>query len=276
MRLLLLLLFLIITTSVSVFAQNEETKKERDRKGDLYIYWGWNRGWFTDSDISFKGDNYDFTLYDVVAKDRQSEFAWDPYFKISRLTIPQYNLRIGYFFNNNYTLSVGVDHMKYVMVQYQTAKIEGEITNSSTPYNGSYHNEDIVVANDLLLFEHTDGLNYINVELRRYDELFRYKKVTINLTEGFGFGPLMPKTNATLLSMERNDQFHLAGIGLGAVVGLNVKFWDRFFIQSEFKAGYINMWDIRTTPSKSDKAKQDFFWSQLNILFGFSINVAKK
>ncbi len=272
MKYILLLFGLVFIITTSAFSQ----EGGNDRKGDFYIYWGWNRGWFTNSDISFTGDGYDFVLHDVVANDRQSEFGWDPYFKIDRITIPQYNLRLGYFFNHNYSVSLGVDHMKYVMVQYQTVKIDGEISNTNTPYNGSYNNDDIIVGNDLLLFEHTDGLNYINIEVRRYDELYRYKKVSINITEGFGFGPLIPKTNATLLSKERNDNFHLAGFGLGAVAGLNIKFWNHFFIQSEFKVGYINMPSIRTTKSEVDKAKQDFFFSQLNILFGFSFNLAKK
>ena len=29
------------------------------------MYWGWNRGWFSNSDIHFTEDEYDFTLYDV-------------------------------------------------------------------------------------------------------------------------------------------------------------------------------------------------------------------
>jgi len=265
--------FLLLGLSTG-FSQDQIKPKTNGNKGEFFIYWGWNRGWYTNSDISFKGDNYDFTLYDVVAKDRQSEFGWDPYFKITRLTIPQYNLRLGYFFKDHYSVSFGVDHMKYVVQGDQTVKITGHIDSSGTVYDGTYNNDDVVIKNDLLIFEHTDGLNYLNIELRRYDELFSFGKVSINLTEGFGAGMLMPKTNATLLSMERHDEFHVAGFGLGAVVGLNLTFFQYFFIQSEFKAGYINMPDIRTTSSKSDKASQDFFYSQLNILFGVRYNFA--
>ncbi len=279
MRLKITLLVLLVLSTGIIFAQDAPEKsdtKSDTKKGTLYMYWGWNRGWFTNSDISFKGDNYDFVLYDVVAKDRQSDFGYNPYFKIDRITIPQYNFRIGYFFKENYTVSLGVDHMKYVMVQNQTVKIDGSIDGTGTSYDNTYNNDDIELANDFLYFEHTDGLNYINVELRRYDEIFNYKILSVNLTEGFGAGMLMPKTNATLLNNPRNDEFHVAGFGLGAVVGLNLTFWKHFFIQSEFKVGYINMPDIRTTPSTADKASQSFFFSQLNILFGASIKIAHK
>jgi hypothetical protein len=263
----IILLFLI---SNIAFSQNVDIPKaEKTKKGTFYMYWGWNRGWYTDSDIHFKGDSYDFTLYDVVAKDRQSKFAWDPYFKISRLTIPQYNLRIGYFFKENYSISCGVDHMKYVMVQNQLAGISGDIdTSYSAKYGGHYDNDGIFVKNDFLLFEHTDGLNYLNFEIRRHDELYKLGKVSLNITEGIGAGMLMPKTNATFIGHQRNDAFHVAGFGIGAVAGLNLTFWQYFFIQSEFKVGYINMPDIRITQYKADKASQSFFFSQLNVLFG--------
>lgn len=267
-----LIVVLLVITSTS-FAQEKPSQKEEVRKGTWYMYWGWNRGWFTNSDVSFKGDGYDFTLYDLVATDRQSEFAWDPYFKISRLTIPQYNLRLGYFFKENYSISFGVDHMKYVMVQPQTVKITGDIdTSYSQKYGGNYDNQDLVVAKDFLLFEHTDGLNYLNFEVRRFDEIYSMGKFSLNVTEGIGGGMLMPKTNATFIGHERHDEFHVAGFGLGAVVALNLTFFKHFFIQSEFKAGYINMPNIRITPDPADIASQDFWYTQLNVVFGAKYN----
>lgn len=275
MRSIITTVALLLLMANARYSQSKEQENEDSRKGNMYLYWGWNRGWFSNSDITFTGNNYDFTLDNVVATDRQSDFAWDPYFKINRLTIPQYNFRLGYFFNENYTISIGVDHMKYVMVANQTVNINGQIDSTGTVYDGIYQDDNIVLKEDFLKYEHTDGLNYINIELRRFDELFRFNKVTINLTEGFGAGALMPKTNATLLDNERHDDFHLAGFGLGAVVGVNITFYERFFIQSEFKVGYINMPDIRTTSYTSDKASQDFFYSQLMVVFGFSINIPK-
>lgn len=80
----------------------------------------------------------------------------------------------------------------------------------------------------------------------------------------------MPKTNTTLLNNERYDEFHLSGYGINATVGINVSFFNYFFVQTELKGGYINMPDIRTTQSPLDNASQDFFFAQLNIVFGVS------
>jgi len=267
--------FLILASQLAS-AQNEIPIEKTSQKGKLYVYWGWNRGWYTTSDIGFSGADYDFNLNNVVAKDRQTPFSLSPHLNPTLITIPQYNFRIGYFITSNYDISFGVDHMKYVVQSGQTVKISGYISEPETGYEGVYENDDIVIEEGFLNFEHTDGLNYLNVEFRRFDNIFDFNKVKINLTEGLGLGVLMPKTNATLLNNERHDDFHLAGYGISAVVAINISFYEVFFIQSELKGGYINMPDIRTTMSKADKASQSFFFSQLNIVFGVKINLGKK
>ncbi len=273
MKITFVTLTLILLTCKFGFSQNQDNAQKNNRKGDLYLYWGWNRSWFSDSDITFKGDNYDFTLDKVRAFDRQSDFGYDPYFKLGEITIPQYNVRIGYFIHNNYSISLGTDHMKYVMRQDQTVNISGHIENSGTDYDGIYNNDHIVLTEDFLTFEHTDGLNYVNTDFRRHDEIFSWNKVKINLNEGIGVGVLFPKTNTKLLDYERYDEFHVTGFGISGVVALNINFFKYFFVQSEFKGGYINMPNIRTTLSSSDSASQDFFFTQLNIVFGAVINL---
>lgn len=225
------------------------------------------------SDISFSGTDYDFGLSAVVAKDRQTPFSLNNYLRPNLISIPQYNFRLGYFINDHYDISFGVDHMKYVVETDQSVGISGYISGTETIYDGIYENDDIGLAEDFLLFEHTDGLNYLNVEFRRFDNIFEFDKVTVNLTEGFGAGALLPKTNATLLNNERHDDFHWAGFGLSAVVGINITFSEVFFILSELKGGYISMPDIRTTMYNADRAAQDFFYAQLNIVFGVTIQL---
>ncbi len=255
--------------TVSSFAQPSSPKTPMNHKGKFYFYWGWNNAWFTNSNIRFKGADYDFTLHQVVAKDRQTKFNFDTYFNPATISIPQYNIRFGYYINRRYSISIGTDHMKYVAKNEQTVKISGAINNSNTEYDGKYANQDIIVRPGFLVFEHTDGLNYVNSELRREDELFLvFKKIRLNVTSGIGVGMLFPRTNTTLLGLKRYDEFHVAGFGFSSLVGLNLAFGKHFFIQSELKGGYINMPDIRTTISPLDRASQDFFFTQLNLLFG--------
>lgn len=85
----------------------------------------------------------------------------------------------------------------------------------------------------------------------------------------------MPKTNCTLLDNARYDEFHLAGFGMGIMAGLNLEIYKYFFIQSEFKSGYINMPDIRTTMDPVDRADQQFVFAQWNVVFGANFNLNK-
>ena len=243
-------------------------------KGRLFIYWGWNRGWYSKSNIGFLGDDYNFNLKRVVAKDRQSPFSFNKYLNPATISIPQYNFRIGYFLNDRWAVSVGMDHMKYVMVNDQTVKISGTIEGHN--YDGAYQNEDIVLTPDFLLFEHTDGLNYANIGLSRFDQLLDLNKVKISLIEGVGIGLLVPRTNATLFGEERYDEFHVSGFGFDLNVGLNATFFKYFFIQSELKGGFIDMPDIRTTKFEADKAKQSFYFLQSNIVFGVKVRVVRE
>ena len=195
-----------------------KTNFKTKNKGKLYFYWGWNKAQYSYSDITFKGDDYNFTLYDVAAKDRQTPWDADVYLNPANISIPQTVARIGYYFHDNWNLSAGVDHMKYVMVAQQHATIDGyiDLDDPLSEFNGVYDNAPLYVDEDFLEFEHTDGLNYINLEISRVDNLGDYlnwnsKKIQLNLLESFGAGVLYPKTNSTLLSKEKNDEFHLSG-----------------------------------------------------------------
>lgn len=266
------LLFSQESTSAPDILQN----KASHNKGKFFAYWGWNRANYSKSDITFKGDDYNFTLHNVAAKDKPKPFGIY-YFKLDEVTIPQTNFRLGYFFHENYNISIGLDHMKYVMRNNKTVKIDGNI-NVGGEFDGVYNNDDILLTEDFLLFEHTDGLNYVNVEVSRFDALdkllkFKIKGIDINLTEGIGAGILYPKTNTTLLGKERYDEFHVSGYGVSAHAGLTIGFLKHFFIQSNIKVGYINMQDIRTAKDSADSASQHFTFFENMYVFGARFNL---
>jgi len=267
------LLFLSLLVSLNIQAQ--ETQPERytaHNKGKFFFFWGGNREKYSKSDISFSGDGYDFTIYDVKAVDKPKGWHMD-YINPLEMTIPQTNFRLGYFINDHYNISIGVDHMKYVMVQDQRVSISG---NYPASYVGNQINNEVVDLTDkeFLTFEHTDGLNYILTEFSRVDDISKIfniantDKFQINATEGIGAGILYPKSNTKLMGKERYDDFHVAGYGISAKAGLNFTIFKHFFIQTELRGGYINMPDIRTTHSTTDKASQDFYFVQTIVAFG--------
>ena len=273
-----ILLSLALGISFIGFSQDQELEKyTKTNKGKFFVSWGGNRDFYSNSNIRFKGNDYDFTLYDVDAHDKPKGWHID-YINPMRMTIPQTNAKIGYFISNNYSISIGVDHMKYVMTQNQYAGISGNIQlpddHTAVIYNGVYTGGAIQLTEDFLIFEHTDGLNYVYIEAARHDDISSFigirntDKIQLNITEGIGFGGLYPRTNATLLQNERHDDFNIAGYGASVTAGLNITFFKHFFIQGSLKGGYINMPNIRTTNNTSDHASQEFFFFQRMLTLG--------
>ncbi|MCC9064362.1 hypothetical protein [Flavobacterium piscisymbiosum] len=291
-----ILFFFMMCVSLNTFAQ-EEIAVQRytaHNKGKFFVSWGGNRDSYTKSDVNFRGKDYNFTVNDMKAHDKPKGWHVD-YVNPANMTIPQTNFRMGYFFSDHYSVSIGWDHMKYVMTQNQIANVTGNINlpadQAGSFYNGDYNNTPVNMALNgaqeggiaggtqgnppaFLMYEHTDGLNYINTEVSRHDDISKLfgitntDKVQINLTEGLGAGLLYPKTNTTLLGKERHDDFHVSGYGLSAKAGINFTFFKYFYLQGELKGGYINMQDIKTTRSNDDSASQDFFFFQRIIAVG--------
>lgn len=288
-RFILTLLFIGLTTigfSQEDSLQIETSFQYNKNKGKMYFYWGGNRTKYSKSDIEFKGDQYHFTLYDVNAQDKPKGWHVD-YINPGRMTIPQTNFRLGYYIHDNYQVSFGVDHMKYVVIRPQNVRINGSINFDGTDggdvvYNGNYSGDDTINLIDtkdtngdplFFEFEHTDGLNYINIEFARVDDLGQFfkwnpNKIQLNLLEGIGIGGLYPKTNATIIGKPRNDEFHWSGYGVSAKAGLNLTLFKNVMIQTELKGGFINMPWIKTT-SDGDSAKQKFWFIQHNITVGY-------
>ena len=258
------------------FGQNIENKKNPlGKKGQVLLFWGWNRAVYSDSDIHFKGNGYDFMLYDVVAHDRPSEFTYHNYFQPDRITIPQTNIRAAYFVKDELALMIGIDHMKYVMDQDQRVKFSGNI--SDPAYAAMVQNGSINLLDEkFLTFEHTDGLNYINIGLEKFKNVYDKENFDIVWSYGGGLGPLFPKSNVKLFGNERSDRFHVAGFGLDLRTSLNFVFWNHIVARVEAKGGYINMSDIKTTlNNEPDKAMQDFVFGQVNFGIGYTFNTRK-
>tara|TARA_Y100000385_G_C13106326_1_gene648152 strand:- start:2818 stop:3633 length:816 start_codon:yes stop_codon:yes gene_type:complete len=252
----------------ALVAQDAESFFEKHQKGELFFYWGWNGASFSKSDIHLRGVSYNFTLEQVEAHDRQTPFNSYDYFHPKRITIPQYNARVGYFIKDNVSISIGSDHMKYVADSNQVVAIHGYIHDSGTIFDGIYQGEEIPLSTDLLRLEHTDGLNYINVECRNTVSMASFRYGSLSFTKGFGAGIMIPKTNASFLNHSRHDDFHIAGYGFNTLIALHVNFGKHFFFESECKAGFSNLVDIRITNDSLDRAKQDFYFLQTNIVFG--------
>ena len=162
------------------------------------------------------------------------------------------------------------------MTQGQTVRMKGEITRNSN-YKGIYDG-NMAMTTDFLTFEHTDGLNYLNLELEKYFTLYHSGSdlCIISSLVGGGAGVLLPKTNVKLLDYERNDRFHVSGFGISAKLGIQGTFFKHLIIKAEDKYGYIDMPDIilhkKGIPGR---AKQQFFFTELYVTAGLSFSLGQ-
>jgi hypothetical protein len=249
--------------SFGLFAQETAEKKET-----FYLCWGYNRSAYTKSDIRMVGNGYDYTLFNVTAADRPSPFDPKVYFNPLMLSIPQFNIRGGWKINEKFWLSLGYDHMKYVVNNDQFVKISGRIDSlASAQYAGVYDHHTIQLTADFLTFEHTDGLNFISADGDYVHILWKNQQSNISIEHrlGISMGILYPRTDVIVFNERGPNIWNLAGLGIAAKSQIRCYFFNHFFIEGVAKAGRINMPKIQTTGIKGEFAQQKFsfiegFW----------------
>ncbi len=266
MRLFIFLLLFIVSSPIS-FSQSNPTSN----KGKFYFYWGYNRSYYSRSDIHFEGPDYDFTLYSLKANDRPSKFG-KVYFNPATISVPQYNTRIGYFFKEHLSVSFGVDHMKYVVENGQETRISGIITpEASQIYQGTYLNETIILDKDILEFEHTDGFNLVTLEVEYLRTLFHLdqrKHFRIEFNTGLGGIWIATKTNVRVFGDGLDNDFHIAGYAMVAKAGPRINFKDKLFLMCEVKGGYASLPSVFIKNASPESADHNLLFLEYYIALG--------
>lgn len=262
---------LTLLLGTEIFAQSIK------QKGEMYFYWGYNRSSYTPSDIHFQGDDYEFMLYDVRASDRPAKIELDPYLHPEKFTIPQYNYRLGYFVSDRFSLSMGMDHLKYIMNDFQVVTIDGTI-NTNNEYDQDFSNQEVVVGNNFVFLEHSDGLNYASLEADYWLPVWQSndEKFALQLTAGGGLGMCIPKTLVVVMNEKLDNRFHIAGWGVSSKAGFRTTFFTHFFYEMSLKTGYVWLPNVLTTELGSAKANHHFGWLELYGAFGISIPLNRK
>jgi hypothetical protein len=252
--------------SIFSFAQ-----KEKKIKG-MYIQWGYNKEWFTRSNIRFKlstGD--DFTLVMAKAHDKPDLDA--VYKNPVEISIPQYNYRLGFYLNKTHTkaIELNFDHIKYVVTDYQNVKIRGRI-------NGTEVNKDTILDPDKFLhFEHTDGGNLLHINYVQQKTLRMNAAGTrpmVNLIWKLGAGINIPRSDFTYKGDRYNNDFHIAGYNLNAEAGARFYFSKRWFLEGTGKLAYVRYINAlaNTNALKGNRVIHAFGMLEFIGLVGYDIN----
>ncbi|MBI3136359.1 MAG: hypothetical protein HYZ14_16910 [Bacteroidetes bacterium] len=271
MKKAILLLVLIILASHADAQKWSSKRKYSTRKNTMYFYWGYNRDIYSKSDVNFQGPGYNFIAEDLEAHDRPSR-EFSTYVNIKSISVPQFNVRVGYYYADHWDLSVGYDHMKYVMAGNQTLYLVGTIATTNSELNGVYDRSTgkIPIREQDLHYENTNGLNYISLQLNNTTPRFETKnqKFAIHQRLGMGVGPVVTQTDFFWDGQEYHSRFGLTGFGISAHTGVRFDFFNRFFFQSNWSGGFIYLPHNRTIQDAPDFARQKFVYGQWELLGG--------
>jgi hypothetical protein len=97
------------------YVLSQDTTKQIKKARSYFFYWGYHRNFYSPSDIHYKSEHYDFTLYDAKANDMPASIH--QYFDLKNISVPQYNVRFGAEWKNNWFISIGVDHYNWRIYQ---------------------------------------------------------------------------------------------------------------------------------------------------------------
>jgi hypothetical protein len=230
----------------------------------VYLQWGYNRDWFSKSDIHFSnGSSYDFTIHKASAQD-QPDFSgfrdspWD-------VTIPQNSYRIGVYLNKTRThaIELNFDHAKYVMDDFRNRRVSGQV-------HGEPLDIDTFVTPYFVDFEHTNGANFYHINYVRQHDLIRFSRRShASGVLKLGAGVVIPRSDVTIMGRKLDNEYHVAGYIISAEAGL--RFYPRrhLFVEFTGKGGFANYLNVLTVDG--GKANHHFYYGSVVGLVGLEL-----
>jgi len=229
----LIMLFSLLFFDATSFAQ--EAKKAKHRTRSIYGSWGYNEEWFTNSTIHIKqpGLGNDYEMVHVRAEDHE---GWNKGLFNEALTIPQYNYRLGCYFNENQDLAIELnfDHTKYVVNNGEGVHITGKINNAPV-------NEQVVFSQQNGFYYYlNNGANFFLFNIVKRLGLYNTidNKLRIDLTGKAGIGPVIPHVQNSLFGEANHQQFQFGGWNTGLETAVRVTFMRYAYLEFSQKVDY--------------------------------------
>jgi len=270
---LLITCILLIGLAPLANGQVKHKTKKSTAAGTFFFYWGYNRSYYTHSDIRFVGPDYDFKLKNVVAYDRPDAFRANVYFNPSTITVPQYNARIGYYIADKWAISFGVDHFKYVMADKNEVLLDGHIGDGvDTNWSGNYADFPVTTDINQFHYENTNGCNFLRFELTRSFDIFevgRKRQLALTANLGVSTGPTLTFNDLNFGQVHTFATPSISGYGFSVNGGLRLEFFKHVFVQMNSGLGLIHLVHVRTRPDdRNSSARQAFGYSEYNLALG--------
>lgn len=226
----------VLAVPVCLHAQdNNQSYWHIKGNGSLYFSWGYNMEWYTHSNVHIKQDalGNDYTMEHVSAQDRP---GWDHDLFKKDLTIPQYNYRLGYFFNKKQDLAfeINFDHTKYIIRDGQDIHIKGTL-------NGNPVDQHIYFSDSNGFHYYlNNGANFLLFNLVKRFRFYQNSSNNIKI-DGLakaGIGPLFPHVDNLLFGKRNDPDFQFGGWNAGIETAVRATFMKYAYLEFSQKVDY--------------------------------------
>lgn len=249
---------------------DKPAKKKKHRTGSIYFSWGYNSEWYTRSTVHVTQRELqnDYDLVQVKAHDHK---GWNDksIFK-QPITIPQYNYRLGYYFNDKQDLAfeINFDHTKYIIANNQQIRVKGIRNNAPV-------DQDILFSeNNGFYYFLNNGANFLLFNIVKRYGLYHTpdRSIAIDLTGKAGIGPVIPHVENKLFGATNDMGFQLGGWNTGLETALRVTVMKYGFLEFSQKVDYARYSHLKVA---SGTAKQNFGTYELILSAGFILPTTK-
>ena len=266
----------IILFVIAPFFASAQTSKPSHR-GELYISWGYNSEWYTHSNLKISQPELgnDFAFRNIRGFDHE---GWNGQLFTKPLTIPQYNYRIGYFFNDKNDLGVEInfDHTKFIFANNQVVHVKGTINNKPIDKNLRFVENDLPTADSNSYYFLNNGANFLLFNIVKRWHFGENKRGTIKwdgLTK-FGIGPVVPHVQNKFFDQPQNEpHFQVGGWNTGIEGALRSTFFKHVYLELAGKLDYARYSGLKIYKGT---ARQAFGTAEVILSLGYTINTGKR
>ena len=224
---------------------------------EFFLSWGYNGDNYTKSDIHISQPalGNDFTFVGVGARDSK---GWTDGLFSHSLTVPQYNVRFGIFFNDKWGAELAFDHFKWIVKEDQLVRMKGTLGNAPV-------DTELMLTPEILRYQLNNGANpiFFNVirRVRLAGEPGRTGHLSFLAKAGAGFA--IPHTENTLFGQPNEKGFQFfQGWNMDAVAAARIHIWKPVYFEFEEKLVYARYFGVNVDQGKaghSVKANQFTF-----------------
>jgi hypothetical protein len=257
---------LSLVAGFTVSAQNATRPKKH---GSVYFSWGYNTAWYTKSTVGIKQASLG-NDYEMVKVNGHDNKGWNYRLLKQELTIPQYNYRLGYYFNSKQDLAIEInfDHVKYIIEDNQQVRLNGKLNNLPVDQNITFSRQNG------FFYYLNNGANFLLFNLVKRKNLYSTndRKLYVDFTGKAGIGPVIPHVENSLFGKKNDKGFQIGGWNAGVETALRVTFMRYAYLEFAQKVDYARYSNLKVYEGR---ARQSFGTYELVLSLGAILPTSK-